>query len=246
MAVVLAEAVLHNISGFVRDDFINTFVFEDATLAAAKALAVTAVTDFYKGATGGGHKVEEFISQTVSRTVASEIKVYDISTHLDGGAHGSPVQISTFTLAAPVSAVDIPSEVAVCMSYHSDMTGLLEEGPLDIAIPTPAEAVHFGAPAAHTGHDRPRARHRGRIYVGPLSFGAVKTSGGAQCTVADNLVAALHDAGLRLLGLTGANWRTWSRRDAAVYTATGGFIDNEFDTQRRRRVNATTRTTFGS
>jgi hypothetical protein len=80
--------------------------------------------------------------------------------------------------------------------------------------------------------------------VGPLSFGAVSTSGGAQCLVSTGLINALHDAGARLLGLTGANWRVWSRRNAAVYTVATGWIDNEFDTVRRRRIKATARTTF--
>ena len=247
MAVVLAQAVLHNISGLPIDNTVNDFVFEDSTLSAAIAVAQAAVPAFYNTGSTSGKKVSDFISQTISRTVPVDVKCYDISTTLNGSPHGSPVATSTFTLGNPVSAVDIPSEVAVCFSFHAAYGTSVEEGAIDTSIPSSEEAIDQGAPTTHTGRDRPRARVRGRIYVGPLSFGAVKTSGGAQCTVADDLVTALvgaGGAGPRLLALTGANWRVWSRRNAAVYTVTTGWVDNEFDTQRRRRIKATARTTF--
>jgi hypothetical protein len=37
----------------------------------------------------------------------------------------------------------------------------------------------------------------------------------------------------------------WSRADAEVYPVVGGFMDNRIDTQRRRAVKASVRTTFG-
>lgn len=247
-SAVLAQARLHNISGLPIDDTVNDFVFTDATsVANAITAAQAAVPDFYNGASTAGNHVRDFISQTISRTVAVDLNCYDITAHLDGSPHGSPVAHSTFTLGAVVSAVDIPSEVSVCFSFHANFGSTAEEGATDVSIPTPEEARDFGAPAVHTGIDRPKSRLRGRIFVGPLSFGAVKTSGGAQCTVSDSLVNALvgaGGAGPRLLAISGAPWAIWSRRNGAAPTVVGGWVDNEFDTTRRRRIKASVRTTF--
>jgi hypothetical protein len=62
------------------------------------------------------------------------------------------------------------------------------------------------------------------------------------------ILAGLAAAGLQLKTDhgTGGNmrWAVWSRVNHAMYEVTGGFIDNEFDTQRRRGEVSTARSTF--
>lgn len=243
-ATVLSELVLPNISGLPADAAVNTAVLTAVDLATAVTGSQGFWSDFMNTQGVGGFKVASFISQTISRVTGATVKTFDISAALAGGPHGSPVDVFSFNLDAPTSAVDIPSEVAVCVSFHADLTGQVEEGAVDNAIPTPAQAVRFGAPAVHSGRDRPRARRRGRFYIGPLSFGAVQTSGGAQCLVQPNLITALKDAASRKIAANTYDWVVWSRRDAATHVITGGYIDNEFDTVRRRRIKTTTRTGF--
>src|ERR1044072_7663612 len=199
MTVVLASVRFQDISALPRDTMTNDFVFTDSDLTSAIALVHTAVPDFYNTTSAGGQKVASFISKTMRRDVSTIINTYDITSHLDGSPHGSPVDVFGFTLAAGNSDFDIPSEVAVCLSYHGDLTGLAEVGATDTAIPTPEAAIDMGAPTTHTGKDRPKARKRGRIFIGPLTNASTKQSAGTQCTVADNLVTALKDGGTRLL-----------------------------------------------
>jgi len=245
MAVILCTTVMHDVDGLPRDDTQSSLVFEAANLGNALAIGPPAVIDFWQNLHGTQiTKIGAYIGAQVSRAVTTQVKTYDITTHLDGSPHGTPVQTDNFTLAAADVAAFMPDEVAICMSYHGDLTGLLEEGAIDTAIPSDEAAIDEGAPTTHTGRDRPKSRHRGRIFIGPLVYNSViSSSAPAKLTaqVQNDIKAAATGA---LLGLVGANWRVWSRRDAAVYTVTGGFIDNAFDTQRRRSVRASSRLNY--
>lgn len=117
----------------------------------------------------------------------------------------------------PITAEAIVSEVAICLSYHADFVS--------------------GAP---------RARRRGRIFLGPLasnvmsfSFGEPRPSPevrGDLKLAAERLIAA--DTPL-------LKWSVYSpTANTAAAPIVGGWIDNAFDTQRRRGVRPTTRTTI--
>jgi hypothetical protein len=111
------------------------------------------------------------------------------------------------------SAAALPSEVAVCGSYYC-------------------------------GTNTPR--NRGRIYLGPLATTALAPSNGAglvkaelqQCLLAAMLDLAQDDAGPRwsLLAMG-----TTSTRQLKIIT--NCWVDNAFDTQRRRGETATARVT---
>lgn len=242
MTVVLAQAVLANTSGLPADEFVNSFVFTDASLAAAIATANTAVQDFYNGTTGGNPSIASRLSAIVSRAPgATHVKVYDITTTLAGTPHGSPVSDITFTLAASSNADGLPEEVALCLSYHGAFGTLLEKGPSDAAIPTSEAARDAGAPAVHTGFDKPKSRVRGRIFVGPFNSSVLQgTSPFRPATTTG--IAPIVGAGTRLLALTGANWSVWSRRNASAVTTTAAYVDNAWDTQRRRGLKQSART----
>ena len=253
MSVILCVAQFQGVSGLPRDVVQNSFVFESGTLSAVLAIGPPAVIDFYNNlhtvVIGGvtftqTTRIGAYIGSQIARGATAHVKSYDITANLDGSPHGTPVQDDVFTLPASFDTPFLPDEVAACVSYHGDFTGLLEVGAVDTAIPTDEAAIDEGAPATHTGRDRPKQRHRGRFYIGPLTAtGTVATT--APCHLNsifwNDLTAATAKA---LLGLTGANWRVWSRRDAAVYTVTGGFVDNAFDTQRRRGAKATARVIY--
>jgi len=116
-----------------------------------------------------------------------------------------------------------PSEIAVCVSYY--------------AVRTP-------------GLDPKRSR--GRIYVGPFAMTSV---GGPQvgAQVISDLIGA---AGTLLTTSNGATWKwvVWSQAQAddpqgttfPDQTVIGGWVDNAWDTQRRRGLDPTSRTTFGA
>jgi len=126
-----------------------------------------------------------------------------------------PILEDTFNLTSNPGIDGMPSEVALCLSFQGE------------------KVPGF-----------PQARRRGRIYFGPIV--ATATAGGRPTS---GLVTALSNAGDALAtALPGntmpANLAVWSVADGAAVPVTDGWVDNAFDTQRRRGVDRTSRTTW--
>lgn len=108
--------------------------------------------------------------------------------------------------------------------------------PLEVALVLSFKAANVSG--------QPAARRRGRVYIGPLSAGASSTDG----VPVTGLVTAL---GLQAQNLRVASdsaswsWVVWSQADQAAREVFEGWIDNDFDTQRRRGRVATARTLWG-
>ena len=90
----------------------------------------------------------------------------------------------------------------------------------------------------------PQARRRGRVYIGPLR--SIVSSGGRPSSSA---ITTLRDAGeaLRAAGVASAgdwNWAVYSTVLGGTADVTSGWVDDEFDTQRRRGRLPTTRNVF--
>jgi hypothetical protein len=144
------------------------------------------------------------------------------------GPTGPPVYSSPMTLAAPGSttAANLPNQLAVCLSYFSDMTGISE----------------------HTGTTRPRSRHRGRVFLGPWSSLALAgvLSGGVE-HIAPALIQGVQGAGEFLGGAVdavGFHWAQFSRVDWVGRRVIGGWCDDRWDVQRRRAEEVATKTIF--
>jgi hypothetical protein len=85
------------------------------------------------------------------------------------------------------------------------------------------------------------ARRRGRIYVGPCTSGT--TDGTSHVTLAVrtkllDLATALADVGPDTV-----DWQTFSRVENLRRRVTNAWVDDAWDTQRRRGIDATTRST---
>lgn len=122
----------------------------------------------------------------------------------------------------------IPTECAVCMSFGG----------------APGSGLNF-------------RRRNGRVYLGPFAVGVTSTSVG-KVRVSAALRTALLSAGTALIaaGGVGAAWSVFSPTtagtmpwnesilEAATTWVTQGWIDDAFDTQRRRGTVAETRSVF--
>lgn len=113
----------------------------------------------------------------------------------------------------------LPQEVALCLSF---------QGPKISGIP--------------------QSRRRGRVYFGPFDQNANSTSG----RPASGVIAAIVAGANTFLGKHNggidepAQWSVISERTGAPQTVyiTEGWVDDAWDTQRRRGVRAATRSTF--
>lgn len=84
------------------------------------------------------------------------------------------------------------------------------------------------------------ARQRGRIYLGPLNTNTSGTDArptNATLTTVSNAMQALNTD-------RDPRWVVWSATQNDFFPITQGFIDNEYDTQRRRGRRSTTRTVW--
>jgi len=134
---------------------------------------------------------------------------------LPGTPPNYPVEEDVWNMASAPGGSPLPQECAVCLSFQG------------------ARTPGF-----------PQARRRGRIYIGTLGT-AANTSG--RPTAA--LVSALATAAATFKSNVGAladtiDWAVWSVVDQSPVIVDNGWVDNVFDTQRRRGLLETSRTTF--
>jgi hypothetical protein len=100
----------------------------------------------------------------------------------------------------------------------------------------------------------PQARRRGRIYIGPLNQSAVATDSAGDARPASAFITAMTQVGSLLandVALADLPWAVFSptalaagEGDLAWASVVDGWVDNAFDTQRRRGASATARTTW--
>lgn len=98
----------------------------------------------------------------------------------------------------------------------------------------------------YAGQNTPR--HRGRIYIGPFNDKGLssETVHGSKpnAVLRDSLLGAA--AWLADEGIGGANWHVLSTVDQVAREITGGWVDNAWDTQRRRGEAPTDRDVWGA
>lgn len=113
-----------------------------------------------------------------------------------------------------------------------------------VGNPLPPEVSLCGSFQAVPQSGIPQSRRRGRIYLGPLNVGTLDVDGRPLATRITVLRNALN--ALRVASAAAAtwDWTVFSTRNLIGYTIANGWVDNEFDTQRRRGRLPTTRTVF--
>lgn len=188
------------------DDAINTFAVTGATPGTDDALITDAFDFFYNGTQAEpALAVSSFIGATQLRTAGLRVEL--IAT--PGTIPNAPYYSALYSLEAANDG-GLPLEVATCLSFF-------DAGYLTDANP---------------------GRHRGRVYIGPLTVDAMLEGDSA-------LPAAPTETWINLLQAAAANlatdlsgggreWAIWSRADSTFRPIVGGWIDDEFDTQRRR------------
>lgn len=237
VAGYIAQVTLQYQSGLPRDVTENVFHFVDfssdtASVAAAQQIAQR-LADFYS-APVGGNCVDSFFSPLM--LPLAKVKVYDF-----GAAHPRPILYQdSWTMGLQNASLGaLPPEVALCISAY---------GTVNVK------------------------RERGRQYIGPFALNAITTGPDGYSEPSPNLITALVAAGKRLSQNTGdvaqgsttllpgtpatgpakALWAVLSMIGTGTKAApapnftliNSGWVDNEWDGQRRRRVASTARSTW--
>lgn len=239
MANILVTCTLEGSSGLTDDSAVSTFAFDSSlgTRSDLSADAFDAIARFWNDATGpSGISLASYLSPAISRAANSAIlRAYDVSAVLAGGAMGSPFDEAAFTPDAVFGASKaLPSEVAAVLTLRGDGFAT-----------APVEVADGADPGS--APDRPKSRHTGRIFIGPLTVNAqVEEAVTLRSRPSPNFINTVGNAAQKLAVDLGAghDWCVWSRKDGLMREITQVEIDNAWDTMRSRGNAPTARTSF--
>lgn len=134
-----------------------------------------------------------------------------------------------FSIPNAPTGVPLPSECAVVLSFRSDLTGFPNE--------------------AEGGATRPASRRRGRVYLGPFCIDAAASDSLGQGTiVTDNVPLNITNAYVAFIASVNLITQTmthsiYSPTNGTATTVVAAWVDNAWDTVRRRGTPATGRVT---
>lgn len=248
MSNILTVITFQSRTGLPADEVQNSWAFTTGTphTPADMTLIRTTVKNFYDAiAPGNAKRVDEFMSAEITRGgTVTAIKSYDVTTTLGGEPHGFPFDTEFFGLTGVAdNAISLPQQDAVVMSLRGNSSSL--PPPAAEAVPSDDRAVDEGAPLTHPGFSRPLERLTGRLYLGPWSSdalaavtGVAKINDGLRNTIVNAAKQVLIELGSAIV------WSIWSRAQRAFVPVLEGWIDDRWDSQRRREPKALNRVFF--
>jgi hypothetical protein len=218
----LAMVVFSTTASSDEGGFVNTWFFQNDLALGSASQAATDITTvlqaFYSDAFGaGGKSISQLMSPVVDRAAGAECRVYDLGQ----ASPRSPI-INTISLDTAQSTTPLPNECSIVLSFHSE-------------DPT-------------TNGGTLSKRRRGRLYLGPMGAGTLDTyaSGMGDARVKAETLNTIELAAEDVLGSSeDVTWMQYSRVADEFNAVTQGFVDNAFDTQRRRGFAPTVRTVWG-
>ena len=206
-----------DINGLAKDSVQNVFHLSGtASVISNTTFYDSIIPSFYNQThTPGTTTIKDYISGDVSRTTnACTLTYYDLADTKPR----APIKVTQWTLGAgATSGQNLPREVSVCLSY---------------------KGVY--------GSGIPRARQRGRLYIGPLNTLTMLGNWTVTPTLQSGFISALTNAGKYLVSVGDANARWAVRSETGGFSTyvTSGWVDDAWDTQRRRGNEAVSRTTW--
>ena len=245
MAIVRALAIHKHQSGLPRDHVVNTFHFETSDTGSTNLEVIAEmVRDFWEAVPSGlTDPLSNYFSDVIANT-GHEVRMYplDEATGVQLAGEGAdPDWTEVFDHLGRVGTAQggLPSEVAACLSYKAATPG--------------------GVPAR---------RRRGRVFLGPWRLDVLAEEGTTErpyipAGVRNQLIACGQD--LRDAAIANSSpWVVYSRpfagrfgavkdngdpkpdlpaRPGAAYNITDLWVDDAWDTVRKRGERAVVRTT---
>lgn len=216
MPVISAQVALPHENGDPADTVVNTFHFDYTGILDDLDNIRDLLQDFYTSQPPGvANPISAFFASTVLEGNAT-VTLYN----LNEPKPRAPIYTDTFSLNLSGSTSPLPNQCAVCMTYQT----------------TPASG-------------QVQARFRNRVYLGPWKSTVVDPNGFVGNTLCDTIGAAAAEMLRAAAASVDVSWKVFSPTRAALGSAPedglsdvdGGWVDNSFDIQRRRKVAGTLR-----
>lgn len=214
MGIMTVQISIPRDTALPADAVVNTFHFSTVGEATHDHAvdAHGALQNFYNGAgSTSGSKISAYLAGYLNAPNA-RLKAYNLAD----AEPRAPIFDEVFAIDNNASTNHLPGEVALCLSYRTD----------------PVSGV-------------PAARLRGRVFIGPFSQGAIGTGDSSDSRPLLALREAMRDAGVRLadgpfaVSSAGVTWAVFSQvPDPIARPVTNVFVDDAWDTQRRRGAKA--------
>lgn len=249
MPLLRAMAVHKALSGIVRDNAVNVFHFDAPAQDAAAAEAVAEVVrDFF--ALDNGVQSEALCNNFSGQVALTghEVRVYPVDTPSGDDPRGQgfpPLHTEVYDHVGRVltASKNLPSEVALCASFKNMASGAVPPaqrrgrmywGPLLDSAMAPDEAV--------TEYSRPS------VYIRTLLFDAATWLAGphaaGQLVIYSRPFAGRDAITAEARAAAGGPAKALpalAPRNGAIYPVTDVWVDDEWDTVRRRGLRASTR-----
>lgn len=202
-------------SGLDQDVSISTFYSAAADTEANITAFGTFITNLFQDTTEvSGPSIHNLMSGYVDRD-ATTLRMVSFNP-ATGFEDAEPIEVS-MTMANPTNTANLPQEVAFCLSYNSQFT-----------------AVNKG-------------RNRGRVFLGPFNNGfnvGALLAPSRPITEFAEIIAFRAKTFADIANGDGAQISLYSPTDNALKQITAYSFDDEWDTQRRRGLDKTFRTTY--
>lgn len=211
MTICRATVTLPYVTNIPRDVATNTFWF-DITLPDDLEDVADRLVNFYNvPVPPATYGLHRYLSQHISRS--TNACTIEIYALTDPEPR-IPRLTRQWTLAVSQASANLPNEVSLCASFQ-----------------------------APTSSGIPQARRRGRVYLGPFITAVNGSAGTDPGRPSEELITAANEACNRLAegNEPGQIWGVWSRVGESFAEVTNGWVNNEWDTQRRRQPSPTSR-----
>lgn len=209
------DTVIQSATGLPRDAIVNTWHFNKNGGGPTDFDNVRdMLRDFFTVASPTGGVTGQRLASFISSVTTTPTVL--VKAYEVGATPGSPPDYqSTFDLGTRSAATALPAEVALCISLQ-------------------AARVDGAA----------QARRRNRKYIGPFTSSSLAGDGRPTGT----LLASLTAAGRQMMAASAASitwdWVVYSGKNDSWYDIHDGWVDNAWDTQRRRGVSPSARTPY--
>lgn len=217
MTIVRFDTIFQSTSGLPKDAVVNTWHFRTA----AGVIGPTdydnvrdMLKDFFTKAYTISGSATARVSSFMTNQATSGTVL--VKGYILGETPGAPPDYSsTFGLAGVGSTAPIPSEVALCVSFQAAL----------------ADGTN-------------QRRRRNRKYIGPFSTAALGSVGRPATSLQNSLIAAGREMILASNASLTWDWVGYSPTDAQYWVIDNGWVDNAWDSQRRRGLSGSSRVVF--